>query len=155
MIPLTIEPPASPDEPFPGSVSWSKVEWLEDGTGRIVASGSSSLSSMLLKLQRGAYYIGGRFSDAEYYVQRGEGAAGSVRKRPFICRKTEREIAADGVAKVRLGSVPAGTIVRFDREEHQVDDGVFEFVTAKPGTYLFELVPPHPYRSQTLTVTAK
>ncbi|MHB1086460.1 MAG: hypothetical protein ACYCZ0_01805 [Minisyncoccota bacterium] len=78
----------------------------------------------------------------------------AVVDRPTLCRKLQREIAASGSDRLSVGKVPPGTIVVVDGDEYQVDDGVFEFTTAHPGTYKIVLRPPFPWQQQTLTVVA-
>jgi len=68
------------------------------------------------------------------------------------------EIQADGVDKISF-FVPPGTDMAFQRREPDqvydtLDDGLFEFSTAKPGTYRVSFYPPFPYQEQHMEIIA-
>lgn len=104
--------------------------------------------------------VAGRWDAALYWMDEG-----IVVPRPAALATTDYAITADGVDAISI-TVPPDTMVQSYledlhkgkivtmRREHACPDGVFEFVTGKVGTFVFDVEPPYPWRAQTITVTA-
>lgn len=120
-------------------------------TGRVLNSGrTGSLKQIAIQSKANTEIVLGEQLDAEtHYVVEHEAVP-----RPRFTPLEQRTIRADGVHKTTISNLPAGTILRFEGENHPIDDGLFEFLTAVPGTYRFALRGPWPHREQTVTVIA-
>jgi hypothetical protein len=59
----------------------------------------------------------------------------------------------DGVERVLVSDIPAGTTLKVDRDElGTIDDGALEFTPVEAGRFQFRLVPPFPCQWLTFEV---
>lgn len=120
-----------------------------DGDGRVVSHRSCPMGMEHEQTREGCVLIPGAYDPATVYF-----IAGRAYERPIALSIGEFTVVADGTTTLRI-ELPIDTEVREARRVLGVaDDGLFEFVTSRPASYLFELRPPFPYQRQTIMVTA-
>lgn len=137
-----------------------------DAAGRKVSNvtlPAEDLAENIARLPPGMRLLPGRqslSSDEWYFPPPGVERV----RRPDMVSSPNVEIVADGVHVFRLDLHPAtGVFFRTARDDRgrihhepiDVSDGIFEFVTAVPGLYEFDIDPPFPFRPTTLTITAE
>lgn len=78
---------------------------------------------------------------------------GEIVPRPRLTPSDRLEFAFASSAVLTLEDVPAGTLVQVAGEWHEVDDGSLSLQFSLVGEHAVRLMPPFPFRHQTIGVT--
>lgn len=118
-------------------------------TGRIVRYGSCPGRDFEAQAREpGEAVFAGAFRDDEYYI-----AGGSAVERPKLLSGQFIELVAGEV--LQLPGVPAGTLIHIGTDGYYVEDGEFEFSSAKRGVFFLSVEPGFPYQLQSAQVTVR
>ena len=104
-------------------------------TGRVLHSGTCPSSTLHLQDVEGLVTLEGIGSIKADYVDAGVVKA----KTSFNLTLNKTTVTADGVDTITSSNVPLGTILRFDGETYEIDDGELEITLDVVGVYQLRL----------------
>lgn len=121
---------------------------------RFLSEGHTPLEAAAQSFAPTEIVIEGEWDDSLYYVLDFE-----VVPRPRVEVPENKTLIGNDEDTLVVNDIPPGSMVTITRpaplspQMYQVDDGIFEWSTTRPGRYTFEIQSPFPYVNTNFLVT--